>query len=100
MSGWPRPVVSRGMDLDIATATAAELCQAIQDRVISSRELLDQLLARSERLNPALNAIVVWDTDRARSAAAAADNATVHGEPAGPLHGLPMTVKDVFETEG
>jgi len=88
------------MDLDLATATAGELCQALRDRVISSRELLDQLLARSERLNPGLNAIVAWDTDRARTAAAAADDATVHGEQAGPLHGLPMTVKDVFETQG
>jgi amidase len=88
------------MDVDIATATATELSEAIRDRVISSRELLDQLLARSERLNPVLNAIVAWDTDRARTAAAAADNATAHGEPTGPLHGLPMTVKDVFETRG
>jgi amidase len=88
------------MDLDVATATAAELCQAIRDRVISSRELLDHLLARAERLNPALNAIVAWDTDRARTAATAADNATIHGHPTGPLHGLPMTVKDVFETQG
>jgi amidase len=88
------------MDLDVATATAAELCQAIRDRVVSSRELLDELLARAERLNPALNAVVAWDTDRARTAAAAADSATVHGKSAGPLHGLPMTVKDVFETQG
>jgi amidase len=88
------------MDLDVATATAGELCQALRDRVISSRELLHQLLARSERLNPGLNAIVAWDTDRARTAAAAADDATVRGEPTGPLHGLPMTVKDVFETQG
>ncbi len=88
------------MDVDIATATAAELTQAIRARVISSRELLDQLVTSAERLNPALNAIVAWDLDRARSAAAAADEATARGVPGGPLHGLPMTVKDVFETEG
>ncbi|HEY2316424.1 MAG TPA: amidase family protein [Streptosporangiaceae bacterium] len=88
------------MDLDIATATAAELSRAIRARVISSRELLDQLVSRGERLNPALNAIVAWDLERARAAAAAADEATVHDQVAGPLHGLPMTVKDVFETEG
>ena len=88
------------MDLDIATATAAELSHAIQTRAISSRELLDQLVARADRLNPALNAIVAWDLDRARAAAAAADEATARGQLAGPLHGLPMTVKDVFETEG
>ena len=88
------------MDLDIATATATALTQAITDREISSRELLDQLLTRADQVNPALNAIVAWDIDRARAAAAAADDATAHGETAGPLHGLPMTVKDTFETEG
>lgn len=88
------------MELDIATATATELAQAVRDREVSSRELLEYLLARGERLNPALNAIVAWDVDRARAAAAAADDATARGDAAGPLHGLPMTVKDVFETEG
>ena len=88
------------MDVDIATATTADLSQAIQAKVISSRELLDQLVARADRLNPALNAIVAWDLDRARLAAAKADDATARGEAAGLLHGLPMTVKDVFETEG
>jgi len=76
------------------------LTQAIRDRQISSRELLDYLLLRAERLNPALNAIVAWDIERARAAAVAADEATVRGELTGPLHGLPMTVKDAFETEG
>jgi amidase len=88
------------MDLDIATAAATELTRAIRDRQISSRELLDYLLARAEQVNPALNAIVGWDIDRARAAAVVADEATARGELTGPLHGLPMTVKDVFETEG
>ena len=88
------------MDLDIATATATELARAVREREVSSRELLEYLLARGERLNPALNAIVAWDVDRARAAAAAADDATARGEASGPLHGVPMTVKDVFETEG
>ncbi|HXW88312.1 MAG TPA: amidase family protein [Streptosporangiaceae bacterium] len=88
------------MSLDIATATAAELCRAIRDRTISSRELLETLLTRAERVNPALNAIVAWDVDRARADASAADGASARGEFAGPLHGLPMTVKDVFETAG
>jgi amidase len=88
------------MSLDIATSTADELSRAIRDRQISSRELLDGLLARAEGVNPALNAIVAWDTERARAAARAADDATVAGQVSGPLHGLPMTVKDVFETAG
>ncbi len=71
------------MDLDIATATATQLAQALRDRQISSRELLDYLLARAEKLNPALNAIVAWDADRAGAAARAADEATARGEAAG-----------------
>jgi len=86
--------------LDSATATAAELTRAIRDRQLSSRELLDDLLARADLVNPALNAIVAWDVERARAAASAADDALARGQLAGPLHGLPMTVKDVWETEG
>ncbi|HZR48451.1 MAG TPA: amidase family protein [Streptosporangiaceae bacterium] len=86
--------------MDLATATATELIRAIRERRLASRELLDDLLTRAEERNPELNAIVAWDVDRARAAAKAADDAAVRDEFAGPLHGLPMTVKDVFETEG
>lgn len=86
------------MDLDFATAT--ELTQALRDRVVSSRELLDHLLARIDQLNPDLNAVVALDVERARAAASAADAATAAGAATGVLHGLPMTVKDVWETEG
>ena len=86
--------------MDVDFATAAELTQALRDRVISSRELLDHLLARAELLNPVINAIVAFDIDRARMAADAADNAIARGQPTGSLHGLPMTVKDVWETAG
>jgi amidase len=88
------------MDLDVGTATAARLARAIADREISSRELLEELLSRADRLNPALNAIVAFDSDRARAAADAADQATAAGRPGGPLHGLPMTIKDTWETAG
>jgi amidase len=94
---WTRTIV-RGVDLDFATAT--ELSRALRDRTISSRELLDHTLDRVDRLNPGLNAIVAFDLDRAREAAAAADAATAKNEATGPLHGLSMTVKDVWETEG
>jgi amidase len=86
------------MDLDYATAT--ELTRAMRDRELSSRELLDHVLARVEQRNPRFNAIVALDADRARAAAAAADEATARDEATGLLHGLPMTVKDVWETEG
>jgi amidase len=86
--------------VDPTTATATELLGALADRSLSSRELLDHLLGAVERENPRLNAVVTLDAERAREAAAAADRATARGEPTGPLHGLPMTVKDVWETEG
>ncbi|MDQ6697971.1 MAG: amidase family protein [Actinomycetota bacterium] len=86
------------MDLDYATTT--ELTRALRDRVVSSRELLDHLLVRIDQYNPGLNAVVALDTDRARAAADAADSATAAGRATGALHGLPMTVKDVWETEG
>ncbi len=88
------------MDLDLATATTTDLTMAIRRRELSSRELLDFLLARADLVNPALNAIVARDAERAREAAATADEQTARGNQTGPLHGLPMTVKDVWETEG
>jgi amidase len=94
------PQYRPAMDIDIATASVLQLGHALRDREISSRELLDLLLARVERLNPALNAIVAFDIERARAEAEAADRQTARGVAGGPLHGLPMTVKDVWETEG
>ncbi|MGW3290682.1 amidase [Streptomyces sp. NPDC001002] len=87
-------------DEDFAFASATDLLAAIHRRAISSRELLDLYLARIERLNPDLNAVVTLDTDRARTGADAADEVLARGEDVGPLHGLPMTVKDTLETAG
>jgi amidase len=86
------------MDLEFATTT--DLTQAIRERSLSSREVLDHLLGRVEQRNPELNAIVALDVERAWVGAASADAATARGEATGPLHGLPLTVKDVWETEG
>jgi amidase len=86
--------------MDPTFATATELVEALRDRSISSRELLDHLLARVDQDNPRLNAVVELDIERAQTAAGIADDATASGRDTGPLHGLPMTVKDVWETEG
>jgi amidase len=72
----------------------------IATREISARELLEHLLARLERHNPAINAVVTLDVERARAIAAARDAELARGEHAGPLHGVPMTVKDAIETGG
>jgi amidase len=85
---------------DLHFRSATELAGAIRRREVSSRELLEVYLARVEKLNPALNAVVTLDAERARARAAQADAALARGESWGPLHGLPMTVKDSFETAG
>ncbi len=81
-------------------ASASELTAALRARQIGSRELLELYLDRVERLNPPLNAVVTLDAERALAEAAAADEAIARGEPLGPLHGLPITVKDTIETVG
>jgi amidase len=85
---------------ELAFRSATALAAALRARQIGSRELLEHYLARVDRLNPRLNAVVTLDVERARRQADAADAATARGEARGPLHGLPMTVKDTFETAG
>ena len=83
-----------------AFASATELSAEIRDRRIGCVELLDFYLARVERHNPTLNAIVVRHVDQARESARAADAALARGECWGPLHGIPMTVKESFNVAG
>jgi amidase len=85
---------------DLGLEPAVTLAAAIRARSISSRELLELYLRRLERLNAALNAVVTLDVDRATDAARAADDKTASGAEVGPLHGLPITIKDAIETAG
>jgi amidase len=85
---------------DIAMAPAHVLADAVRRRELSSRELLEHCLDRVERFNPALNAVVTLDPDGAHRAADAADAALARGDVTGPLHGVPMTIKDTYETAG
>ena len=80
--------------------SAVELTSAIQRGEITSSELLAIYLQRIERYNGAVNAVVTMDVDAARARAAQADQALARGQVWGPLHGLPMTVKEVFEVVG
>ena len=79
--------------------TAGELVADLAARRVSAVELLDQAIARIERLDKSINAVVVRDFDRARQAAIAADQALARGERR-PLLGLPMTVKESFNVAG
>lgn len=86
--------------MDLTWATTIEQAQAVRAGTVSSRELVDHQLARIDAVNPAINAVVTLDAERARDEAAAADAATARGESTGPLHGVPITIKDVWETAG
>ena len=86
--------------LDLACLPAHELARRIRRRQLSSVELLEHYLSRIKRLGEAINAVVVLDLQRARAHALAADAALARGELWGPLHGLPMTVKESFSVAG
>jgi amidase len=85
---------------DWAYQSATAMARAIRERRVGCVELLDLHLERVRRHNTTLNAIIVLDAERARSRARAADAAIARGEPPGPLHGVPMTVKEAFDVAG
>ena len=88
------------MGEDVAYESATDLAARIRSREISSREVLDLLLDRIDRLDKATNSVITIDPDRARREAAAADDVLARGEDTGPLHGVPMTIKDSWQTAG
>jgi len=88
------------VDEEIALWTTTRQAQAIKSAEITSRQLLEAFAARIERINPQLNAVVTLDLDAARVAADEADAAVARGEELGPLHGVPVTIKDALETAG
>ena len=85
---------------DLTYRSATQLLQGIQERRISCVDLLEAFIKRIDQKNPDINAVVATDFETARDRARAADEALQKGENWGPLHGLPMTVKDTFEVAG
>ena len=83
-----------------ASQSAVSLTKAIQEKKISCIELLEYFIERYERLNPGINAVVATNLDDARKRAVEADAALSRGQVWGPLHGLPMTLKDNLQIKG
>lgn len=79
---------------------AHALATSIRNREVSSRELVQVLVERIERLNKHINAFALIDSEGALEAADAADAANARGDHWGPLHGIPVTVKDLVPTAG
>jgi amidase len=84
----------------IILSSASELAAAIRAKKLSSKEVVEAHIERISAVNPKLNAVVQFTAETARKDAAEADAALARGEIKGPLHGVPMTIKDTLETEG
>src|SRR5207249_8196885 len=86
--------------LDVPFRSARQLAADIKKKKIGCLELLDLYLARVEKYGGALNAVVVRDFERARTRARAADRALAKRDVWGPLHGVPMTIKESYDVAG
>jgi amidase len=93
-------VLERSAGPDISFWSARQLAQAIRDKKIGCLELLNAYLARVERHNKNLNAIVQLDIPGAQMRAATADEALARGERLGPLHGVPITISESIDVAG
>jgi amidase len=85
---------------ELIYASAATMARAIRDKKVSVKELVTAHLQRIEAVNPALNAVVYITYERALAEALAADQALTRGTTIGPLHGVPITIKDSLDTAG
>jgi amidase len=84
---------------ELTTKSASRLAELIRARTVSPVEVVEAHLNRIERINPQLNAIITLAPD-ALERARAAESALAAGAEIGPLHGVPLTVKDTIETGG
>ena len=80
--------------------SASALARALRAGELSSREMVDACLARIDAVNPSVNAVVQLVPERARSEADVLDKLAASGHFKGPLHGVPITLKDSFDTAG
>jgi len=87
-------------DVSLTRKTARDLARLIRDRSVSPVEVLEAHLAVIAEKNPALNAIVTLAAERAVAAAHAAERAVAGNQAIGPLHGLPVAIKDITPTAG
>jgi Asp-tRNA(Asn)/Glu-tRNA(Gln) amidotransferase A subunit family amidase len=85
---------------EIAFLTATEQAARIRSRELSPVEVLDAARQQYEALDPIVNAVVTPAYEQSLAAARAAEAAVMRGDDLGPLHGLPITIKDITETAG
>ena len=86
--------------MTLAFLSATTLAARVRNREIGSRELTELYIRRIEKYDPGVHAVVVRDFERALEAASRADAALAAGAEPGPLHGVPMTIKESYDVEG
>lgn len=82
---------------DLSYASAGSIAEAIKSKKLSPVEVVDYFIKRIEERNPSLNAVVYLAPDEARQAARTAEQAVMAGRTLGPLHGVPVAIKDLFD---
>jgi len=85
---------------EIAFLPATEVAARIRARDVSPVEVIEAAIGQIEAINPLVNAVVTPAFEQARAAARAAEAAVLQGDAVGPLHGLPIGLKDMTETAG
>ena len=85
---------------NVIYSSAKTLAGLVKKGEVSAVELVEGCMRRIEEVNPKLNAVVQFCTDRAMEEARAADESRAKGGSLGPLHGVPMTIKDSLDTTG
>ena len=85
---------------DLLSKTAGQIARMIRDKEVSSVDVVKACYARIDAVNPKINAVVATCRERALAEARLADGALAARKALGPLHGVPFTIKDSFDTEG
>jgi aspartyl-tRNA(Asn)/glutamyl-tRNA(Gln) amidotransferase subunit A len=85
---------------DLIARPIAEIARALRKKQASAQELVEQAIARHDHFGEKLHAYLLWTPDQARAVAKAADAAFAAAAVAGPLQGIPISIKDLFAAEG
>jgi aspartyl-tRNA(Asn)/glutamyl-tRNA(Gln) amidotransferase subunit A len=90
----------RPLATELHNLSITEAARLIERRALSPVDLTEALLARTETLDPQLNAFLLVTAEPARAQAKAAEAAIMAGDRKGPMHGIPFALKDIFSTAG
>ena len=85
---------------ELISLPLGEIARALRDKQATAAELTEQAIARHDRFGERLHAYLLWSPDHARAAAGAAGAALAAGAVAGPLQGVPVSIKDLFAAAG